>query len=286
MVWCQPFARSMPALLTFCRTRLWSSCRTESKRPVNLTFLLIRGYCSGKEESYFSAIGARSDDPPADLTPVQVAAILRANEFGSKRISPLVTSVECNQLASNRPIEDRMRVSRCEQSAVQDETLLLAVFDGHGGGTCAEVVSARLFHYIALALSSDATALVNESHDQQRPFVRDVLFTPRPDSALPYDQQSCDQIRHHISRNETFFLSRFAHKLKQSKARTLQEKVSQAFRQCDADISEEIKDNLTSVKSNILKNFYLSLAVSGCCANVVLIQESGIFVANSGENIV
>lgn len=281
MVWSRPFVRSIPALLTFCKNRVLSSSR--SKRGLNLTFLLVRGYCSGKQESYFSAIGATTDDPPADLTPVQVTAILRANEFGRRRVSPLVTSIECNQLASNRPIEDRMRVSRCEQSPVLDETLLLAVFDGHGGGTCAEVVSARLFNYIALALSSDPAALVNESHHNQRPYVRDVLFTPRPQTATPYDQQSSDQIRSHISRNEAFFLSRFAQKLKQCKSVTVQEKVSQAFKQCDSDLSEEIKDNLTSVKSNLLKHFYLSLAVSGCCANVILIQESGIFVANSGK---
>ena len=248
-----------------------------------MTFLLVRGHSGGKQESYFSAIGGDSDDPPPDLTPAQVTAILQANQLETRHASPLVASIQCNQLASNSPIEDRLRVSRCTQCPVLNETLMLGVFDGHGGGTCAELVSCRLFQYIALALASDPVAFVTESHhQQQQSFLTDLVSCPSPDTATVYDERSSFQIRVNVDRNEKYFLSRFAEKMRRCKLRTVAEKISDAFRQCDSDLSEEIKDNLTSSKSNLLKHFYLSLAVSGCCANVIVIQESGIYVANSG----
>lgn len=283
MVWSACVARAvLPGLLSFCKSRVAASCR-HSGKGLNLTFLLVRSHSSGKQESYFSAIGGDSDDPPPDLTPAQVTAILRANELDARRASPLVTSVQCNQLASNRPIEDRVRVSRCKQCPILTETLMLGVFDGHGGGACAELVSSRLFQYIALALAADPVAFVTES--QQQSFLTDLMTCPPPDTATVYDDRSSFQIRVHVQRNEKYFLSRFAEKMRRSKWRTVQQKISEAFKQCDSDLSEEIKDNLTSVKSNLLKHFYLSLAVSGCCANVIVIQESGVYVANSGKGL-
>jgi pyruvate dehydrogenase phosphatase len=157
---------------------------------------------------------------------------------------------------------------------------MLGVFDGHGGGACAELVSGRLFHYIALALASDPVAFVTESLQQS--LLSDLVTCPSPGTATVYDQNSFHQIRSHVDRNEKYFMIRFAEKMKVNKLRSVQEKISEAFKQCDSDLSEEIRDNLTSVKSNLLKHFYLSLAVSGCCANVIVIQESGIYVANSG----
>lgn len=278
MVW--SVARS--ALFSFCKSRITAPCRP-SKRGLNLTFLLVRGFSSNKQESYFSAIGGDSDDPPPNLTPAQVTAILRANQSDMRHASPLVASVQCNQLPSNRPIEDRLRVSRCKQCHVLDETLLLGVFDGHGGGACAELISGRLFRYIALALANDPVAFVTESQQQAESFLTDLMACPAPDTAIVYDEMSALQIRVHVERNEKYFLARFAEKLRRSKPRTVAEKISDAFKQCDSDLSEEIKDNLTSVKSNLLKHFYLSLAVSGACANVLVIQESGIYVANSGN---
>lgn len=198
-------------------------------------------------------------------------------------ISSLVTSVEVNQLASNHPIEDRLRVSNIKESKYHPSMLLMGVFDGHGGGNCAELVSQRLFSYITLALSTDPVGLVSET--QPSKLINDIAFTPKPNSALIYDPNASSAIQLHTQRNELYFLARFAEFLSRnaSNLTTIESKLIAAFNQCDVDMAEEIEYNLSNVKSNLLKHFYLSLSLSGACANVALILENRIYVANSGD---
>ncbi|GAB1864059.1 [Pyruvate dehydrogenase [acetyl-transferring]]-phosphatase 1, mitochondrial [Camponotus japonicus] len=83
------------------------------------------------------------------LTPQEVTNVLQANEY-TKEFSGLssVKYYDSNQLASNNPIED----TRAEAQCLLTKGVLLGVFDGHGGGTCAQVVSKRLFRYISACL--------------------------------------------------------------------------------------------------------------------------------------
>ncbi|CAG2114487.1 unnamed protein product [Medioppia subpectinata] len=57
------------------------------------------------------AIGGQTDEPPPDLSPQQVNTILRTNETTIGKSILKVKLIECNQLASNHPIEDRIRIS-------------------------------------------------------------------------------------------------------------------------------------------------------------------------------
>ncbi|XP_014613925.1 PREDICTED: pyruvate dehydrogenase [acetyl-transferring]-phosphatase 1, mitochondrial isoform X2 [Polistes canadensis] len=69
------------------------------------------------------------------LTPQEVTAILQANEFTKEFTgSSSVKYYDSNQLASNNPIED----TRSEAQCLLTKGLLLGVFDGHGGGACAQ----------------------------------------------------------------------------------------------------------------------------------------------------
>lgn len=83
------------------------------------------------------------------LTPQEVTEVLQANEFTKEFAGPgSVKYYDSNQLASNNPIED----TRSEAQCLLTKGILLGVFDGHGGGACAQVISKRLFHYISACL--------------------------------------------------------------------------------------------------------------------------------------
>lgn len=208
--------------------------------------------------------------------------ILRTNECFLSQFSPLVKSVECNQLASNHPIEDRLRVSRVPPSdeLKTSETLMMGVFDGHGGGTCADVVSRRLFHYVTLSLSSDPAGLM--SQEELPTLVEDLFSSPKPEQIHAYGSDASRKIRNHIGANELRFLKRYAKKLAARKFASTADRIKDAFVQCDADLSEEIEENLSRVTSNLLVHFYYSLAVSGSCATVLILQDNKIHVANTG----
>ncbi|KAL6256528.1 hypothetical protein P5V15_012642 [Pogonomyrmex californicus] len=83
------------------------------------------------------------------LTPQEVTNVLQANEYTKEFSGPgSIKYYDSNQLASNNPIED----TRSEAQCLLTKGVLLGVFDGHGGGACAQVVSKRLFHYISACL--------------------------------------------------------------------------------------------------------------------------------------
>lgn len=83
------------------------------------------------------------------LTPQEVTNILQANEYTKEfSNSGSIKCYDSNQLPSNNPIED----TRSEAQCLLTKGVLLGVFDGHGGGACAQVVSKRLFYYISACL--------------------------------------------------------------------------------------------------------------------------------------
>ncbi|XP_012224695.1 pyruvate dehydrogenase [acetyl-transferring]-phosphatase 1, mitochondrial isoform X1 [Linepithema humile] len=100
------------------------------------------------------------------LTPQEVTNVLQANEYTKEFSgSSSIKYYDSNQLASNNPIEDTRSEAQClltkdvrrctcnnKISNLLFIGILLGVFDGHGGGACAQVVSKRLFHYISACL--------------------------------------------------------------------------------------------------------------------------------------
>src|SRR5699024_6313626 len=107
--------------------------------------------------------------------------------------NPWVTSIESNQLASNHPIEDRLRVATLNLDSIfesssdsgsstststtspSDDCMAFGVFDGHNGGLCADVISRRLFHYIAVALKALELRTSGEAASTKVAFSQDTL---------------------------------------------------------------------------------------------------------------
>lgn len=295
---------------------------------------------------------------------IQVTNILRRNEVTCKlplenSNSKSIKLIECNQLAANHPVEDRLKVSQVKNCKYLSDTLFLGVFDGHGGSFCSDVISKRLFNYIALALSTDPVKFMEEAQENQDRnnnlskdklakeeelinqrlaeenkklidnrfdddeedeltayaklfrVVDNLVVLPKTDQHKNiYDRKSLTKIRKLINLNEKIHLKKYAKKLMDENIINLsiEEKIVNAFNQCDQDMSNEIIDSLkmldqipisglaaghgqslsglnykTREDRNLLKHFYLSLAVSGSCANVVIVQGKKIFTANVGD---
>ena len=59
--------------------------------------------------------------------------------------------------------------------------------------------------------------------------------------------------------------------------------IRRAFLACDRDLSREIQVNLLNTSSNVLLHYYLSLAVSGSCATLVILYRNEAFIASTGD---
>ncbi|XP_074602087.1 pyruvate dehydrogenase [acetyl-transferring]-phosphatase 1-like protein, mitochondrial [Brevipalpus obovatus] len=239
---------------------------------------------SSKEESYFAAIGVSTDEVPREFTSQQVTDILSANEK-TINSSGRINTIECNQLPSNDPIEDRLRVSRIvldEDGNDVDPVMLFAVFDGHGGRFCADTVTRRLFKYIALSLAKDPMALVTQERIDG--IVEDLYLCPniRESVALTYPSVS-DELNKFLAKQDIEALKRYATHLQQNPLQTMEEKLTSSFLHCDQDLSNEIQSGIASAANKVLLHYYLSLAVSGCCVALIIVQGDNCFIASTGD---
>lgn len=218
----------------------------------------------------------------------QVTAILRTNEKRINDFSSIIKKIECNQLASNHPIEDRLRIAsiHLDKAAGQPTSYAFGVFDGHGGGLCADVISRRLYHYIALALAPNPKELIENNEIED--LVKDVWSCP--DSAHNktafYDDRTFLRLRNYVLASERQYLLQYAAKLQSMQSMDVESKLKDAFNQCDSDLADEVEFNLTRNSPNLLLHFYTSLAVSGCCANLLLVHDKKIYVCNTGAQTV
>lgn len=209
----------------------------------------------------------------ASLSPQKITELLAQNQVSLNRdtLPSCIKSVECNQLASNKPIEDRLRVSSVSVPGASEPTLILGVFDGHGGGTTADLVSSRLFNYIALSLLPKSERLKISNHEQLKNIVFDLYNSPQP-TAIPRTPLF----------DETRFLVNHIEQLDQDVDIAANLKAS--FRRCDDDLSQEIQQNLVNPKSDTSTlHYYLSAAVSGCCAIVMVIHQGFAYLASTGD---
>ena len=226
-----------------------------------------------------------------------------------------MTSIESNQLASNHPIEDRLRVATLnlekifsndssETEQLKDDCMAFGVFDGHSGGLCADLISRRLFHYIAIALralelrSSGAASSVKPafSVDILQKIARDHTKSP-PDFYhnihVVYEESIAERLQARIEEFEWRSLEAFAiEELDYEDLPTtddvdgsakIESALRRAFLACDRDLSREIQANLLNTSSNVLLHYYLSLAISGSCATVVILYKNEAFIASAGD---
>ena len=205
----------------------------------------------------------------------------------SKSISN-IKLIECNQLASNHPIEDRLRITRFHFNHIKDtnndcvsDSLALAVFDGHGGGSCADLVSRRLFHYIALSLIPD---IKTYDKNQMKSLAEDLFYCPNPYHNITslYEDRAAEYLRKYLLETEHKNFDKFVNELKPTT--DISTAIENAFLKCDSDLSEEIEHNLLTSTSNILLHYYLSLAVSGCCVSLLLIHNNIAYIASTGTS--
>lgn len=208
------------------------------------------------------------------LTETKITEILRKNEtsIAKECLPPNIERIECNQLASNNPIEDRLRVSSLILPGFTEPTLILGVFDGHGGGTTADLISRRLFNYIALSLYPELDRPKISNYRQLKEILVDLHISPTPHEGPNLAATELNSLTHHCEHLADLGTEGIAAKLKKS------------FKRCDEDLSREIQYHLTNPQSspNTL-HYYLSAAVSGCCAIVMVIHQGMGYLASTGD---
>jgi pyruvate dehydrogenase phosphatase len=214
-----------------------------------------------------------------------VNTILKTNEITISNSVKAIKLIECNQLASNHPIEDRLRISRFSFKALGNsselsDSIALAVFDGHGGGSCADVISRRLFHYIALSLIPNIKTF---NKKELETLVQDLYYCPNPNHNITslYDERAAHYLKEYLNESEQKALEKYVEDFEPTD--DISTAIGKAFLRCDSDLSQEIEHNLLSSSSNILLHYYLSLAVSGCCVTLLLIHQNIAYIASTGN---
>ncbi|XP_044762762.1 pyruvate dehydrogenase [acetyl-transferring]-phosphatase 1, mitochondrial [Coccinella septempunctata] len=220
----------------------------------------------GDHRNYHSSREPRSTI--VKLTPQEVDNILRANEYTHDFSEGSVKSYDSNQLASNNPIED----TRSEASCLITSGLLVGVFDGHGGGACAQVVAKRLYQYITACLLPQ---------DQLLKYISSLDIVPNPMKLLKsYNNkvQLVDDVRDIYKKSFKRFLDNLV-KGDYREGFDMDTALVKAFMSLDDDLSRE---GLPDENSKFNRKT-LSVAMSGCVACVAHIDGPHLHVANVGD---
>ncbi|CAH2103214.1 unnamed protein product [Euphydryas editha] len=199
------------------------------------------------------------------LSPQEVTVILRKNEFNKDFSYGSVKSYDSNQLPSNTPIED----TRCEAQCKMTSGLLMGVFDGHGGPACAQVISKRLFKYIAAALLPQNLLQKYIKQEPREPLIE--TFNDRAeivqDLKLIYDHSF------------NLYLNKLIAGAKNDV--NIESSLVDSIMQLDNDLSREV---LGQYKENGTVNHKtLSVALSGAVACLSYIDGPHMYVANVGD---
>lgn len=191
---------------------------------------------------------------------LQITRLIQKNEFTQEFSSGPIKSYESNQLGSNSPIED----VRSEATCLHTPGFLLGVFDGHAGGSCAQIISKRLLRYIGCSLVPPQK-------------LRQLLANgARSDSFLQCHNDKVDfvsEIKHIYE--ESF--ARFARELSQrDEVQSVAEAIENAALRLDQDISDEALRHVDDPR-------ILSVAMSGAVSCTIHIENSNLHVASTGD---
>lgn len=149
--------------------------------------------------------------------------------------------------------------------------ILLGVFDGHGGSTCAQIVSKRLFHYISACLLP--TKLLKQ-----------YLNTVNSNNKLELLQTFNDKVEF-VSEIKDLYQASFLNFVKDlietecTKEFQMETALENAFLRLDNDLSNEALLKLD--KNNAART--LAVAMSGAVAAVAHIDGPHLHVAGVGD---
>ncbi|XP_064485690.1 pyruvate dehydrogenase [acetyl-transferring]-phosphatase 1, mitochondrial-like [Ornithodoros turicata] len=193
------------------------------------------------------------------LGPPEVSRILRANEHGLDVQARSLRAFETNQLPSNNPMEDRLVIARCLLTTGH----LFGVFDGHGGHMLSELLSHRLFDYIALSILPPHILKQYVAKNEKTHLVKMLQV----ETYL----ESTEREIHFES------LSMFAKDLLTSAGGhfSMQDALQRAFLRLDNDVSREVLENKLPDS--------LVYAVTGSCACVAHVDGTHLHIASTGD---
>ncbi|XP_018330841.1 pyruvate dehydrogenase [acetyl-transferring]-phosphatase 1, mitochondrial isoform X2 [Agrilus planipennis] len=199
---------------------------------------------------------------------LMVDSVLHANEFSYEFPEhKSVKSYDSNQLASNNPIED----TRSEASCIPTPGILMGIFDGHGGGACAQVVAKRIFKYISACLMSP---------DQLKEYLQ-LAETNEPMKLLKtYNDkvQFVEDVRDIYRNSFKLFVNDLIKDTNRSWT-NVHEALEKAVLRLDDDISREA---LTTPSGGVNMKT-LSVAMSGCVAIIAHINGPHLNIAHVGD---
>lgn len=194
--------------------------------------------------------------------------ILRAQEKTIEVNNPTaVKYFDTNQLPSNNPIEDRRAEGRC----VLTTGMMFGIFDGHAGSACAEVVSQRLFDYVAASFLPPELLAEFSTLMKQQGKSDDLILRYNNDFVFPQNLEK-------IYRDS---LVKFVDELLSIEHRdfVMKDALVKAFQRLDGDLSNEAR----STNGAALKSATLAVASSGCVACVSHVDGPHLHVANVGD---
>ncbi|NXS14567.1 PDP2 phosphatase, partial [Neodrepanis coruscans] len=260
---CIPNRNKIKWKLLFSKTPPYPSGSCGSAPPLSLQQAFRH---TSTEEEHFSF----------QLSPSQINDILRAGELSHRPLAAggrggsSVLRFESNQLASNSPIEDRRSAATCLQTA----GMMFGVFDGHAGPACAQAVSQRLLHYIAVSLlSRSSLEQIELAVEAMRP-LQPLLQC----HGHPGDPQ-CPEVAARYFDNLRVYWQHLLD-LDTEPGLSPEEAMVSAFKRLDSDISLEVQ---APQENELMRNIALQVAFSGATACVAHVDGVHLHVANTGD---
>lgn len=203
-------------------------------------------------------------------SPQQVSAVLQRYEETADLNSGAVKSFQVNRMPANNPIEDRDAIAFIKNDGIDQH--MFGVFDGHGGYSCSQTISERLFHYIAVTMASEdgLEKIRRGNFDFQ--------------SLLQWHSQS--HIHHvhlasefeHVHREKLVKLA--TEMLSNLEDCSVRDNLISAFTRLDEDIMLEA---VPSTLNSDLRLPALQAAFEGSCGCVAFIDKTDLYIANTGD---
>ncbi|KAK3085335.1 hypothetical protein FSP39_001683 [Pinctada imbricata] len=232
-----------------------------------------RGYDAGRALLTFRQSVERAPDPLAfpKLAPQQVTKILNLNE-SRKEVDTshpcAVKRYDINKIPSNDPIEDRDVHGQLSISK-HSSPYLFGVYDGHAGSACSQTLCDRLFQYIAVSLSPYE---ILEKITSQRIRVEDIV-------TMYENQYSTEHIPDHLASIYKKSVLKYAKEMLASYEHHLvSDHLISAFTRLDQDMLEE---GLPSTEGFSIDS--LESTLSGSCACIAMVDNTELYVANTGD---